>query len=179
MNTPWGKADYIKNVAPCAYWVGTPGHGGLMIARGTAKKVLTAACVKRGQVFSGYLAYEEDCQYALVAYERPEWFIREGRDADKVKEDALKTLSAWNADYLIERGIEPDAVGYSSYLKREDEQKMRDERHPDLIVSAISRDNGVIHVWTADGREHDIEAASYKDSEYRLSKCRELSPCKS
>lgn len=171
MNTPWGKADYVKEVYMHTKWVCTPSHGGLMIAKGTANRVLSQACVKRGQVFGGYLAYEEDCQYALVAYEKPEWFENDRRDCIQVKESAWRTLSAYEPEYLIERGHELEMEGYKRYLKSQEHERMRNEKSADLIVSALNKDNGIIHVWTADGREHDIKAESYRHSECRLSKC--------
>jgi hypothetical protein len=57
--TPWGKADYIENIAPGIQRVGTPSHGGYKLDRERNAQV-NARWRREG----GW--YEEDCEWAIV-----------------------------------------------------------------------------------------------------------------
>lgn len=174
MNSPWGKADSVNTIARGIHWVSTPGHGGLMIATGVARKLLSEAARKQGTTFGGYLAYEEDCQYAIAVYELKET-IKSVFLETITEQGLLKSLSTWNADYLIERGITPSQPEYTYYLDRQEQQKLRDEKNPDYIISASGNDDGTVDVTTADGAEHKVSGTSYaltrEAGKYRLSAC--------
>lgn len=115
MNTPWGQSDYEKKYRRGVTLVGTPSHGGFMIAEGTARELLTPAAQAEGQRFCGYLCYEEDCDAAIILYELPE--TREGFTSDVSDKALHHSLSYWNTQYLRARGIEPDA----EQVRRRDE----------------------------------------------------------
>ena len=113
--TPWGKADKVFELGLGFVLVGTPSHGGIMIGKKQAEEFLSQAAINRGQIFNQFLCYEEDSLEAIVLFEHPElWFkyratwTNEIRSIEKIKQAALKRLSRWNADYLLERGIEPE-----------------------------------------------------------------------
>jgi hypothetical protein len=57
--TPWGKADYVKEVAPGIWQVSTPGHGGYKLDRARNARVHAAWRQPGGW-------YEEDCAWAIV-----------------------------------------------------------------------------------------------------------------
>ncbi len=179
MNSPWGKVDFKETIQRGIHWVNTPGHGGLMIATGVARKLLSEAARKQGTTFGGYLAYEEDCQYAVALYELSKLGITLRKRADvsseAQEENLLKTISSWNADYLIERGITPTQPEYDNYLDRQEQQKLRDEKNPDYIISALGNDDGTVDVTTADDAEHKVSGTSYaltrEAGKYRLSAC--------
>lgn len=166
MQTPWGKSDSETKPARGVTWVGTPGHGGFMIAKGVAKKSLSLAAQKRGESYGRYLAYEEDCAFAMVAWEHPEWLPSPGLTKEKV----LNSLSSWNADYLIERGITPEPEGYAYFLENEADHKLRTEKSPDLVVAAwgsrvgfpVELPEGKVGIATADGKYYLADAASYE-----------------
>jgi hypothetical protein len=165
--TPWGPAQHLTEYAKGCVSVGTAGHGGMMIGKAFARKHLSEAAIKRGIVFGQWLGYEEDCEWEIPAFELPEFWPtifkhHPGRDN---RAYLLRDLSYWNADYLLERGIEPDLEGYASFLKRKTNDEMRRTGHPDLIVSAKgewhTKNPDVTEVTTADGKAHLVTAASY------------------
>ena len=116
--TPWGRADYQAVIAPGVAWVNTPGHGGFLIGKAVAAKILSPAACRAGANFGRFLAYEEDCDATIVLFEHPEWMPLLGMNTSKievygmdaVKQDLLESLSYWRLDYLRDRGIEPDAA---------------------------------------------------------------------
>jgi hypothetical protein len=73
MKTPWGTADEILRITRGVSWVNTPSHGGLMVANGTAQKSLTPKAIEYSEKFGNYIAYEEDCAYAIPFFQNPQW----------------------------------------------------------------------------------------------------------
>lgn len=178
-NTYWGPCQSIEVLETGAVWVSTASHGGLMLTKTYAEKHLSEAARRRGARFGSYYAYEEDCAYAIAIWELPhlhkEFF--KYHDANENHKDLLlKILSAWYADFLLEIGVEPEPIGYKSYLERQEDARMRKEKHPDLIVAArgtwFTKLPGVIEVTTADNKEHLITEESYRREGLNLlSKC--------
>ena len=74
MPTPWGKADFKVRIAKGVYEVSTPGHGGILIGAAIAIDSLSAEALQVGERFGHFLAFEEDCAYAAVYADRPEWY---------------------------------------------------------------------------------------------------------
>lgn len=85
LQTPWGLADHVEEVAPGIKKVHTPGHGGLKLNRAT-----NAAMPPALRQAGGW--YEEDCEWAKVAVVFPEAF------SEEVREIALKTLKNYFPD---------------------------------------------------------------------------------
>lgn len=73
MQTPWGRADQVTKIETGVSWVSTPSHGGLMVALGAARKYLTPKAIEFGQQCGGYVAFEEDCAYAVALFQMPAW----------------------------------------------------------------------------------------------------------
>ena len=105
MNTPWGQSDYQRTIQRGLHWVSTPSHGGFMVSRGLAENLLTRAAISEGEHFGDYLAFEEDCDAAIVLYELPQ--TREGFSHVSDAE-LLESLSYWHIPYLVARGIMPN-----------------------------------------------------------------------
>ncbi len=124
---------------------------------------LSDAAKKKGFEYANFLCYEEDCRYAVALLELPEtWAV-----ARVTEKSLLETISSWDADYLIERGIAPTEPQYSRYLAYRKEDEMRENKHPDLIVSATGDWDhpdkpGTVRVETADGVTHWVTSASYE-----------------
>ena len=74
MPTPWGKADSKVQVAKGVYEVTTPGHGGILVGSAIALDSLSAEALQVGEPFGHFLAFEEDCAYAAVYADRPDWY---------------------------------------------------------------------------------------------------------
>jgi len=110
MMTPWGNSQTKERLADGFYWVSTAGHGGFLVGKAKATEYLTPEGRKRGEEWGNWLAYEEDCRWAIVGYECPTLTARTRPDADPVAEQkaAFECLTRWNPDYLIERGIVPN-----------------------------------------------------------------------
>lgn len=68
--TPWGMSDYEEPIAPGVIFYGTPGHGGFHLDAKTNKRIPHIFRTEGGW-------YEEDCEWAIVAYFMPELFPAE------------------------------------------------------------------------------------------------------
>ena len=71
MNTPWGKADRIEELEPGICDVSTPSHGGTRITWSYAKKNLSVSAVEAALKYDDCLWFEEDCDWAIPAWELP------------------------------------------------------------------------------------------------------------
>jgi len=171
-STPWGASQNTTSICRGVSFVSTAGHGGYMVSKGFAKKHLSPAALKRGVSYGGYLCYEEDCEYAIPEFE----LVKAGISvaamyagtsiAGRSKEDHLaklmQSLSSWNADYLIEIGETPVEPQYTSWREMRENEKMRAEKNPKLIIAALNVGDGMVKVWTADDRQHIVIGESYK-----------------
>lgn len=107
MYTIWGQTDRVTKLADGIIDVGTPSHGGIMVTELVANERLTEAARKVGERSVGYLCYEEDCNWAIVA-----WELNDVRAALEEKvtvnpidiTDLYRTVCFWNCDYARERG---------------------------------------------------------------------------
>jgi hypothetical protein len=99
MLTPWGESQYTKQLAPGVYLVSTAGHGGILIGRSQAKKLLSRKAIVIGMLWGNFLAYEEDCDIAAVWYEHPEFASSD--DKSKIKRMAQESLQRWHPAYFI------------------------------------------------------------------------------
>ena len=80
---------------------------------------------------------------------------------------------------MIELGIEPSKEHYKRFLEREEYDRLRAKRDPNLIISAIidkEIDKEIIKVKTADGKCHYVTNKSYSKLQKEtvlllLSKC--------
>ena len=106
MITPWGSSDSEKQFERGLTWVGTPSHGGFLVGKAYARKHLSPAAIAEGSPFGQCLAFEEDCDAAIVLYELPA--SREGF-SNVTDADLLESLSRWHPKYLAARGITPTA----------------------------------------------------------------------
>lgn len=186
MQTPWGKSDSIIKIERGVSWVRTPSHGGLAITRMAAVSLLSQEARAQAERYGSYLFFEEDSAYAIAFYEHPEWYrainptdsdadqkIRAASD-DEIRATFLPGLSRYHADYLLARGITPEAKNYAVYQQWQEEDRLRAAKSPDLIVSAFGDwanwvPAGKVGVYTADNKQHLINAADYPNKGFRLS----------
>jgi hypothetical protein len=101
--TPWGPAQNAYQLARGVIWYSTAGHGGLAVATGVARSLLTPAALMEGEKWGSYFWYEEDIGWAIPFYEHPEWereFVRKagGSVYDRVKLE--ETIRRWFPKYL-------------------------------------------------------------------------------
>ena len=181
--SPWGGIQHSSVIARGLKAVSTAGHGGYMVTQKFADKYLSNACKKRALEYSNYLCYEEDCDYAILAYDLLDTFGEKMKSEkitlEEYKTSLLESLSYYNPEYLMEIGVKPLEKQYNLYLERKKEEKMRADKHPDLIISALSVDKETVKVWTADNNIHFVSKESYRDLRKNsklllLSKCNEV-----
>lgn len=163
MNTPWGKAQEVVKLDKGVSWVSTAGHGGFMVGVGAAKRLLSPEAQAEGEQWGSYLSFEEDCDYAIVLWEHPEYAEKLGM---KSVSGLFSHLSTWKPLYLIARGIDPGADEFSKWQDWQREQFMRAEHNGDLIVSASGDwaswvPKGKVGVTTADNKRYLVPDADY------------------
>lgn len=163
-SSPWGKVQHSEKITTGVTFVSTAGHGGYMVSQGKAKKLFTfnSPAFSKVIVWGGYLCFEEDCDASMVDYA----LLQDPVLKNKVKVSekcVIESLSLWNPEFLLHVGRAPIDELYQRYLVRTQDEKMRMEKHPDLIISATQLNDGVTRVYTADNEEHLIDAESYKN----------------
>ena len=166
--SPWGGIQHSDVIVRGLKLVSTAGHGGYMVTNTFANKYLSNACKKLGMKYRNYLCYEEDCAYNLVNYDllkyNPAIFekIRGDKPLEEVEFAIRKSLSLYYPKYLIEIGVEPVKEQYQIYLNGLKKDKMIKEKNPNYIISAISVDEEVVKVLTADNKYHYVTKESYR-----------------
>lgn len=167
LTSPWGSVQNWVEYAPGLYSVGTPSHGGFMIHLDFAAAHLSEFAIRRGKRFDTWLCYEEDCAWAIPVYELVDYWpaIFQGYTGMDPQRMLWETLSAWNPDYLIVRGVEPEPVLYGRWQESRERDRLEGEGHPDLIVGAFgdwhTHIPGVVEVVTADRKHHRVTEQSY------------------
>lgn len=169
----WGEVQNSISLVRGMRLISTPGHGGIVISKKFAEKNLSTAALKRGTIYGNYYSYEEDCDYAIALFEiKKAWdnFFTEYCSEEERERSLLKSLSMWNADYLLEIGIEPLEKEYAFYKDNKLMNEMREAKHPDLIISAHRTDiPGILKVRTANGKAYQgRQSERYEDSNIKL-----------
>lgn len=74
--SPWGPTQQLTDHPSLrgVRIVSTAGHGGMGIADGIARKVLSPAAYKIGEKYGGYVWFEEDVAVGIPLLEHPEWY---------------------------------------------------------------------------------------------------------
>lgn len=175
-SSPWGRIQHTQHIMPGWRSVSTAGHGGYMLTKRFAEDHLCPAAIRRAHRFLNWLCYEEDCDWAIVAWELPRYWDRVFAESSQKYRDnpevqrayLLQSLSRWHPDYLIAKGVEPDPEGLARWQDQEDFNRMRGERHPDLIISAVgshypSVPEGAVQVTTADHKRHFVDGEHYHE----------------
>ena len=113
MSTPWGTIQDIEPLERGISFVYTASHGGLRISKGYAEKYLFPETIAKAQKIGNYLYYEEDCDWAVPAYELTHLygkFFQWSKDSELKNSKKLQLLELerlvkfWNAEYAITMG---------------------------------------------------------------------------
>ena len=113
MHTPWGVSSRQTHITNGVWFVETARHGGILVRRLVAHTLLSPEAITRGQSWGSWLAYEEDCDWSLFAYEQPLLYAAActepsspPRTAEEIQQVARECLSVWHPDYLarVEKG---------------------------------------------------------------------------
>lgn len=70
-STPWGRAQRITIFKRGFRFVTTASHGGFMISAKLAELRLSAGAKHFGQVYGGYICFEEDSLFSIIQFEFP------------------------------------------------------------------------------------------------------------
>ena len=104
-NSPWDQTQTCELLAPGVWWVTTAGHGGLMVDAATARETLSKAAIAHGMKWCRFVCYEEDCQYSIAFFERPDWYrterkVHAHRELTQAELDSnLRTVKDWEWKY--------------------------------------------------------------------------------
>lgn len=166
--TPWGKSQQSTIIERGVTFHSTAGHGGFLVTRKYAEKHLTRSAINRGVEWGNYLTYEEDCAAYIIFFEVPK--SKKLLVSSLSETDLIKKLSRWYPDYLVELQYDLDPEEYHKYLIQKQEESMRKNKSPDLIVFATRDpfDSSITIVGTADGKRYRVTAESYKVTNIRL-----------
>ena len=96
-NTPWGRAQTVNTIERGVSVVSTPGHGGIGVADGVAKKRLSQQALALGLRQGGYYWYEEDCLCAIPLYEVESWRKALSKSSKEELEDSIRR---WTPKYF-------------------------------------------------------------------------------
>ena len=112
MYSPWGMVQDKTTVMRGVHLIGTAGHGGFMISKGTMQKFHPALvkCSVYGRSYGNYICFEEDVESCAVFLELMELGYTPEQmklNVDITKEDLIKQLSSGNTykEYLRLRGF--------------------------------------------------------------------------
>lgn len=172
MHTPWGASQQVVNLERGVNLVSTAGHGGFMVARAAAEKLLSEqARAHATERYGDYFAFEEDCDYAIVLHEHPEYAEKLG---GPIHSNVYEILSRWNPKYLIDKGEQPVQKEYEAWLDDQEERRLRAEKSPELIVAAYGDwaelvPKGQVGIQAANDQRYLVPNEAYPARGYRLS----------
>lgn len=104
MFTPWGISQQVDKFARGFNQVYTASHGGYMIAKGFAERHLSPVARSYGMEYGNYLAYEEDCLWAIAAYELREFWTQIFNPSIpevRAEEIIRRTIEHYYPEYLV------------------------------------------------------------------------------
>lgn len=163
MNTPWGASQHQHKIAEGIYEVDTAGHGGILVKTDVAQRYLSDAAIEEGDTrMSGWLAYEEDCDWAIFAYEQPALYAaaraRAGcslKTPEETKQGARETLQSWKQIYLLT--VEPETPYYTllvsnyGWVVNQDEHLLSEQRAINLFSGYVRKySDEQVSLWCSD-----------------------------
>jgi len=176
--TPWGPAQMAYQALRGVVWYSTAGHGGLKIAPGIAKRMLTPAAIKMGESWGGALWYEEDVAYAIPFYEHPEWArILDSKMGGRsgTREQLEKSIRSYFPRYfkMLEEGYQlpqPPKVGDTLVFKRPMDYRTRKFKAGDKVRVYEVRRGGTVVFQDDQGSLYRLMARNINDGDVELVK---------
>ena len=173
-STPWGSAQHVTTHLRGFATVSTASHGGMMVSRKAAEKYLSEAARKRALMHGGYYCYEEDDMINIVLFDVQQSLRSEilkdfsglaNLTAEEADKKLIHLLSSYNYQYLLDVGVEPDAVEMKHAKLREQYGANYAAKDPNTVGAAWgdwdTLVDGVIKVITADDKYHYVTKASH------------------
>lgn len=93
--TPWGTADYHRQIAEGIDWYSTPSHGGFILSNERLEAMPDR--FKNFKPWAGPVAFEEDCDWVVAVLSFPDCF------EPQMVRDAQQSFDG-NLSYYVERG---------------------------------------------------------------------------
>lgn len=90
VETPWGLADHVTEIAPGIVSYSTPSHGGIHLS--DARLAAMPKLLRELKTWAGPGWYEEDCDWSVVALAFPQFFKPDDREA------AARTLKGYRPE---------------------------------------------------------------------------------
>ena len=111
INSPWGLSQGpTHKITRGVVFIHTPSHGGLGVAKSTARKLLSDAALLCANYFNGYYWFEEDCQCCIAFLEHPEWSTKLGfSGTENDYKSSVDNSYPQYAEYLATNAKAPDA----------------------------------------------------------------------
>lgn len=110
MKTPWGLSQHKYSITEGVFEVDTAGHGGILVHVSVAKDLLSPEALALGWQWGEWYAYEEDCDWAIFAYEQPALYAtarnQQGctpRTPEETKQNAREIILILYPDYLSQK----------------------------------------------------------------------------
>lgn len=103
-NSPWGKVQHGEALCAGVFEVSTASHGGIMMLRSVATKVLSIAARRCGVWTNGYLCFEEDCAACVALRELMDRGlftapVNERWKPGEYEESINKSIQYWHKSY--------------------------------------------------------------------------------
>jgi len=102
----WGEIQTEYRICRGLRYVTTAGHGGYMVSKGLANKILPPEVVRQGHPWGSYLCFEEDCAWAFVDYFLVDSGLLDGilnrntrYTKEEIKQLARETIERWYPEF--------------------------------------------------------------------------------
>ena len=164
---PWGKIQHCERLDTGVYLIQTAGHGGILVHSSIelSKEIRSMKIPVFGTRSSLWRVFEEDCDAALIILEY-RLAGKKNLHENAQTESLIKSLSRWHPEFLISKGIEPDADRYNEWKEDRIHEKRVAEGDPNYIVSRSSTKNdNTLMVTTADRKTYLVERPVEKTKE--------------
>ncbi len=117
MYSPWGDIQHSDVFEAGVAAVSTASHGGIRVSKRYAEKHLSAAAIREAIDYAGYYWFEEDCDWAVPAFELPHlWdaFFKYSKleTADERRKSLTDTLIYWVTGYAVAKGLVYDGAHF-------------------------------------------------------------------
>jgi len=102
--TPWGISDHETKLAEGVFLVDTPSHGGILVEKKVARTYLSCAALQIGSEFGpSHIAYEEDCDMAVVMFEHLDeiyHLMDYSIGVEELREIIEESINEWHPEYF-------------------------------------------------------------------------------
>jgi hypothetical protein len=116
VDTPWGVADHIEEIAPGIVSYSTPSHGGYWLSPERIAEMPKP--LREFQPWAGPGYYEEDCDWSIVCLAFPQYF------PDDAIPHALKTLERYKPE-VYEAFVRPADGVTAVKIEGQGEERVR------------------------------------------------------